>query len=814
MKQKQKLKTTAQPVAKKEKVITDFSGKFLNKYRALITFGLFSVLLFIIFHDFIFGNLFYLFKDIGSDSLNIAYPNFVTVTKYIHTEGFPLWSFAEGMGQNTMPFSVGDPFCWIVYLAGSANTAYSIIWMESIKMVLTAIIIYHFFKFWNLSPVSLLIGTLLYCFSGFIIVGGGWGMFSSEAFFLALLLLSFEKLYSQNSWYLFPLAIALLAIFQPFDIYLLGLFLIIYILFRHFSSDDHSWKKLLNVTFKMIILSLIGFVISTFFLLSSIQHELESPRIGGNSSYISKLMSQPMFFMESKWNYTTAILRFFANDLVGNGNNFKGWSNYLEAPLFYVGLLPLLLVPQVFAIVNKRKKIVFSLFILFFILPVIFPYFRYAIWVFVGDYYRGFSFFVGLAFLFLSLLAFNEIDKAKKINPVVLFSTLVFLLILLYYPYQYSEQIVNQDLQSVVRNFLVLYALLLFLFRFEKYKPLLRILVVLTVFIEIAYLNGKTVSERVVLSKDEMNSRVGYNDYSIDAVKFINSHENGFYRVNKDYSSGPAVHQSLNDAKVQGFYGTMCYNNFNQKYYISFLEEMSIIKKGEESQTRWAPGLASRPLLLNMASNKYHLSKQSKPFFLQIGYDSVARFNDVRVLRNRHFLPLGFTYSSYIQLSSFLKLSTLKKDIALQKAFVATEPIDNDFLKLKPFDLKDTLLNYTNNDYYNDVNLLKQDTLNITHFSQNRITGTIYLKNPKLLFFSIPYDKGWNAVIDNKKVKPMMCNIGFMGFFLQPGQHSIVLFYKPPFYYQSMIITILAFLIYMAYILFDKFYLSKRKTNN
>src|SRR6185369_9469619 len=104
----------------------------------------------------------------------------------------------------------------------------------------------------------------------------------------------------------------------------------------------------------------------------------------------------PMFATGSALHNITAVMRLFSCDLMGTGSDFKGWENYLEAPTFYTGLLSLILFPAVFGFLDKRRKIIYGVFLSFWILPVLFPYFRYAFWLFTGDYYRAFSFFVSL----------------------------------------------------------------------------------------------------------------------------------------------------------------------------------------------------------------------------------------------------------------------------------------------------------------------------------------------------------------------------------------------------------------------------------
>ena len=407
-----------------------------KKYSKWITIGLALILLFITFHEFIFGRLYYLFLDVASDTITEGYPFLYHVSCYIHSEGFPLWSFAQGMGQNIMSTSLCDPFYWIVYLSGPEHIAYAIIWMEIAKVLLTALVFYHFLKLWNLSYITTIVGTLLYCFSSFMIIGGEWWVFSTEACYLALLLLGFEKLYRQNTGYLLTLAIALFAILNPFRLYIYGIFLIIYFLFRHLTSEEPTLKKFFTVSLKMAGFGFLGIIISSFILVADYQHLLQSPRGGGNFSYFKTLFSIPVFSFERQEHYVTALLRLFSGDLMGNGTNYTGWHNYLEAPLFYIGLLPLLLMPQVFlSSSNKRKKIVYASFLIVILIPVIFPFFRYALFLYTGDYYRSFSIFVSLSFLFLGLYALDGIDREYSINTYMLLGTLFILILILYFPY-------------------------------------------------------------------------------------------------------------------------------------------------------------------------------------------------------------------------------------------------------------------------------------------------------------------------------------------------------------------------------------------
>jgi len=793
-------KTVGKPPVKKEvkKAVSKpfFLDRSMEKHGLWITIGIVSLLILIIFFDFILGNKFYLFKDIGSDSINISWPQMTLLAKYLKTDGFPMWSFSQGMGQNIMP-SFADPFSWIILFSGTKHIAYGFIWMELIKMVLTAIFFYQFLKELKLSHISRILGTLMYTFSGFIMIGSGWGIFSAEACLFAMLLLAFEKLYQKNSWYLFSVAIMLISMLQPFDVYLYGLFLVLYFLLRHFTSDNGSWTKLLVISLKMAGLCVLGMLISSLFLTSTIQMLLDSPRVSGNSSYANKLMSHPIFGPEYVVPNATVIMRFFSNDLLGNGSNFRGWNNYLEAPMVYIGLLPLLLFPQVFVFLNRKRRIFYAIFLAIFIFPIIFPYFRYAFWLFTGDYYRGYSIFVAIILLLFSLEVINALDHLRKINLPLLLVTLAGLIGMLYYPFPNIDQVLNKDLRTLIIIFLVLYAAVIAFMSNGKSRNTAKILLVCLVFIEIGYMNSKTLQQRVVITKSESLQKTGYNDYSVEASAYVKSIDKGFFRVNKDYASGPAIHTSSNDAKMQDYFGTLSYSSFNQKYYIRFLEETECIKKGEEFQSRWAPGFEARPLLHIFGSIKYNFIKRPNSPFLQYGYDSITQVGDVKILKNRFVLPLGFTYDRYMPIGEYRKLSVIQKQLILYKAFVAENPVSPQFAKFSTFSARDTIKNLTWGEFSLDVAARKADTMHMTSFTNNRITGTIDLKTAKLLFFTIPYDQGWQCKINGKPAKLMLCNIGFMGLYLDPGKYDIELFFKPLLFNESLIASLAGVLIYL-----------------
>lgn len=805
--------TKNQPVKKQEAELFKKFGSFTEKYSIYILLSLILLVLFFVFKDFIFLKKVYLFNDIGSDTVNMNYPAFHDLANYFAKEGFPKWSFNQGMGQNIFPLNIIDPFSFFIVLMGKDNVYFSLFFAEAFKIFFAGFFFYLFLRKIITSNYTAIIGGLLYSFTSFMVLGGEWIIFSTEAVYVAFLLYSFEKLYQDNNWILFPVSIFLIACVQPFDLYIIGLFLIIYIIFRLVEANEREPKKIFILLAKLCGLGIIGLAISSFFLMNIVQVMLDSPRMSGGSSYTGMLLSKPVFGLEGgdygPTHYLTALMRFFSCDLLGTGSNFKGWYNYLEAPLFYCGLISLVFFPHFLSFPGKRKKIIYLGFLLVFIIPVIFPFFRYSFWLFTGNYYRVFSLFVVLAVLLIGLKSLDHIDHKSKANIKIIGGTLLLILCFLYFSYS-NAQIIDKSLRDLITLFIITYSVLIYLIQFKTIKNIVKLILLLVIVIELIYFSNITVNKRPVVTGAETKQKVGYNDYTIDAVAYLKSIDNTFFRVNKDYSSGTAIHKSINDSRAQDFYGTPSYQPFNQLNYIKFLQELGIINGKDESQTRWAPGLSGLPILHSFASIKYALSKNQKPVLVNFGYDSITMFGDVKVLKNKFALPLGFTYEKYITLNDFKNLPQHQKLFTLYKAVVINDSIYKDYGNLTRFSFADTSKNYTWKEYAEDITLLNQNTLNISKLGQNEITGKINSDKDRVLFLSIPFDKGWIVKVDGKEIVAMMVNVGFIGIPVKKGLHNIDLSFSPPLFHVGKVISLISVLLF-AMIIALKYFLTKKK---
>ncbi len=121
-----------------------------------------------------------------------------------------------------------------------------------------------------------------------------------------------------------------------------------------------------------------------------------------------------------------------------------------------------------------------------------------------------------------------------------------------------------------------------------------------------------------------------------------------------------------------------------------------------------------------------------------------------------------------------------------------------------------TLSEPDKNQIISDINKLRNNELEIKEFSDYSIKGDIVVDGNKMLYFAIPYDKGWTAFVDNKPVQLHNINIAFMGLPLGEGNHHIEIKYKVPGLSIGLTITIITTISLFLYFVVRRFFTKKK----
>jgi uncharacterized membrane protein YfhO len=773
----------------------------LKRFSILLVAGCLALVAALVFRDFLFGNALLLYKDGGSDSINDYYPSFVHLSDYLRLQGFPSWSFYVGMGHDLYylaGYLILEPVTWLP----KHLIAHALIYQHLAKVLIAGWLFYRFLQLRGLTLLASFLGSLAVAFSAYMCMGTCWHPFADEVVCFTALLLAVEIALKPGRWLVVSLAVALVGFVDAFHLYLCAIFLLLYVPARLFGQYGWQPRAILRVCLLLALAATLGVGLSAFFTLPNLYFALNSPRGAGSASALTLLTSFPIYTRELQLHYITAALRFFGNDILGTAESFRGWQNYLEAPLSYCGLLCLILLPQIFIAASRRQRVICGLFLLGIVISTIFPWFRYLFWLFQGNYYRVLSLFSILGIVTLSATAFSRYLEGRRLNLWLLGATTVVVVGTLYLPVEELQRRLDPNLAQQATVFLLCYAGLLAVGQLSRRPYVAGVIIVALVAVEFTLFDYITVSRRQVVAKDELAQRVGYNDETVDALRDIRAEDNSaFYRITKIRPSSLGVLPSLNDAMVFGYYGTPYYSSFNNINYIHFLLAVEAIPPNSEIDTRYSVGLLNDSTLSLFAAEKYVLTNDPIPWQRALQYELVKHYDKDYLFRNARFLPLGLSFDRYIREDIFLRLPILEKPEVLLRAVVLSNEGDAGKLGLTPIALPDLEQEIRRSSLEEAVATRRKSALNLTSFRQTQIEGNVTLEQKAVLVVQTPFDRGWEAWQDGKPAPVVKVDVGLLGVGLESGQHKVELRYQTPFLALGLAIALgsLLFLTFAAW---------------
>lgn len=770
--------------------------KFIPYLIAALALTLVGV---VIFHKFLWRGRLPLYRDIGADSVNDYYPTFVHLSDYIRHQGFPSWSFSVGMGQSIFYLAgdlIWEPVVWLP----KALIANALILQHLFKTLIAGLIFFRFLQIRRLNFCTSLLGSLLLAFSAYMCMGSCWTINADEVVGFSFLLLAAESAVSRGRWFYLPFAVALVGLITVFHLFLAALLLVFYVPAR--LIEIHGWKprKWAWATTQIGVSSLIGLGLAAVIWVSSLHCLLNTPRGSGTIPNFAFAPTPPKIFqLQSMYYYLTAALRPFSNDILGRGDKFHGWENYFEAPAAYCGLITLLMWPQVFLTATKRERVLSVLFLVIILIPVLFPWFRYAFWFFEGGYFRTFSLFSIFGFILLSMRAFSGYQEERRLNCWVLTGTLLVLVGFLYLPIPLERTMIHPNIRQFAAITLGLLVATLAAGQFFNRQKLAGWIVVLISLINLIYFDWLTVN-RPTLHRHDVGQRRGYNDRTIEALLDIKAaNERSFFRINKSWGSGRATRVSYNDAMVFGYYGTMSYSSFNNLDYIKFLLAIEAIPPDNlATEAQWSTGLLWEPLMSSFACEKFVITREPVRFQTADHYEFVNRYGDIHVFRNTAFVPLGISFDSSLPEETFSQMPKWAKQQALLHAVILGDGTRTPNLQIEKIGLDDVKQRLRDVPVKEALARLRSHAFSPSTFRETRITGSVGVDRDSVLLFQMPFDDGWHATVDAKSVRVVRADIGLLGIPLSAGAHSVELFYSPPFLYLGAAVSIIAALAFVV----------------
>lgn len=218
------------------------------------------------------------------------------------------------------------------------------------------------------------------------------------------------------------------------------------------------------------------------------------------------------------------------------------------------------------------------------------------------------------------------------------------------------------------------------------------------------------------------------------------------------------------------------------------------------------------------------------------GWSYLKKIKGFKIYKNDHFVPMGFMYDKFISKSEFQNIDEEFRSEAFLKAMVLSssdllkysdltgytekdiEEIDADKKRAdsdRKFESKTEEFEYGKGSYFEDCERLKKNSCDKFEYTHDGFKAHINNKGKSnLLFFSVPYEEGWQAYVNGKKADIVRSDFGFMSVYIEGGKESDIVFkYNVRGFRIGIIITTICVILYLMYICLLVISYRKRRKN-
>jgi len=637
------------------------SYKYL-KSTILMTF--LSLIIVILFGDFITGDKYWIFRNVASDSYGQVYPmNLDWAARIEQGTNVGGWNFFQGLGDVYSECSI-SLLTWICYL-GQDMVAFLSAYGYILNIFLAAICFYGYLRVMGRSYSASVIGAISYAFCGHMIIRGRWRVMPVEIVCAALLLLAFELFYKKKDCRWLPVAIAFLYVNIGTGYYML---LYVAVLFAYAIFRVCSEKN--KVVISRINMFLLSFAISLPIISGSligIVRSFGSSRLSEGVETFKEVGTKQQSIFSDIDTIQTAFFRTIGIDIIGSASDYSGTGDILIAPTFYCGLLILFCVPFVFYKLGNTKKIWYSIGLLVSLAYVLVVPLRMIMNGFSGDFFKLSSLWIIILLIYMGTIGFENICKADKgIVKYIVIVTLAGVVASIRF-YYFNQNAYFERILLAVGFIVLIGILMLMLVKHKNLEPLLKSIIIFVCGAEIILSCYRYVNTEDCITAEYIDEKKGYSDYTVEALEYINEYEDEeAFRIGKTYAS-----YLYGDSLVQRYMGVKSYvgGGGNNEYVNEFYDIMNMPKR--LGQSKYLEEVNYSNEVSGLLGVKYILTKDA--MIPNYGYSLLETVGDVKIYENQYPIPLAYIYNSYISSDEFNDMTISEKREAIFQACVLND---------------------------------------------------------------------------------------------------------------------------------------------
>lgn len=561
-----------------------------------------------------------------------------------HKLSLPLWDMHIGYGSDILMtlhyYVIGDPLTLLSVFVPASKTEALYAFLIFLRIYLAGIAFSRYSFYHKNSKQATFMGTMIYIFAGWTIYAAmKHPYFSNPMIYLPLILLGIDKIYKKQTPYVFIWSVALAGLSNFYFFYMLGIFMVLYAIFRYFDlSADRSIKNIGKWLGIFAVYSVIAVLIAAVILLPVILPVFGTDRFKAEN-YV------PLF-------YDRIYYEKYLGCLIGENMIQWGVAGYTAVSL-----------AGVFVLFSKKKK--YTALKAGFVLLNVFLLLPYA-----GHVLNGFSYVsnrwiwaYGMLIAYIFVKIYPELFALTLTEKRKVFMMLLIYCILALLPEAARTQ---RNLMAMVLLSLSTFTVLSFGNIFTRERNL-------TVMVAGFLIAGILFNMHYQYSYEK-----DYLSEFTDSGEALEKLETGVDRAVLS-TDDPSVYRydqmdtnsSENSSMQMGTNSTAYYFSVASSSIANFFDEMYLNTPWEQHYNN----LDGRTILDRLASVKYFVVKKGKESDLPYGYSRLsgeAEKNGKTYLAyaDEDALPLGYTYDSWISREDYDKMTVTEKQQALLQGVV------------------------------------------------------------------------------------------------------------------------------------------------
>lgn len=694
------------------------------------------------------------------------------------------WNWGTDLGVNFIGsysfYLLGSPFFWLTLPFPTTWVPYLMMPLMALKMAFASLSAYGYTRRF-LAPRLAVVAGVLYAFSGFSIYNIFFNHFHEALIWFPLLLLGMERYMQDGKKGLFAFAVLMTALNNYYFFIGQAIFLMIYWVLRAMSGE---WERCGKRFFGLWLEALLGTIGAAVLLLPSFYSVIQNGRteelLEGWELLIHSTEQRPLDILHSFFFPPDHPAR--ANFLPDANNNWSSMSAWV--PVF--GCTGAIAYFQSRKHTDWLRRLLVVLIICAFI-----PALNAAFQLFNAMYYARWFYMLTLMLILATLRCFEEdrqVDWARAIGwsggITGAYALCIGLLPHSWKPDEETGKVVLGLYKDAARFWvfvgvavicLLLTTVLVQQFRVNKqgfFALMIAVCVAISIIGGWGYLTfGKATGNYP--SHYVVNKLINRDPY-------ILPDSNQFSRVDMHkgmdnqgmYWNLPSINafHSIVPGSIMEFYPTVGVNrSVGSRPQSEFYALRSLLS------VRWLFDYAQE------AGDVQLYNKDAEDFFevngitAMPGWELYDTQNGYYIYENQHYIPMGFTYEGYITRSEFEAIDMTDRHLALLKAIVV-EDADEDkiAMTLPHMDVNGML--FTDEQYAADCANRAQNASDQFTTDKHGFTAHIRLESNNVVFFSVPYEEGWTATVNDKEVEILRTNVGFMAVKCPAGDQITIRF--------------------------------------